>query len=374
MNFPTLYHKSKTGKIICWTIRTENDAIITEYGEADGKKQIATKLATPKNTGKANATTASKQAELEAASMHKHRLDRKYSLTPEEAVEEEVFLPMLASDFEKQKTKMEYPVYVQPKLDGVRCLAFWEESIIDGKPGRKIRLLSRGGKDYFVPHIQKDLSDFLELETVFDGELYIHGETLQGINRLVKKFRDGANGTARLQYHVYDAFNKETTETEFSERLYSLRSFFQNKEENSIKLVETKSVSSEKEVYTSMSQFCQTGYEGAIVRRPTGLYELGYRSRDLLKVKTFKDAEFIIVGHELGTGRAADSVTWICIQEEGLPFKVVPKGSIEQREKWAKNAQKYYGKLLTVKFWNRTEDNIPQFPVGIAIRLEEDLP
>lgn len=375
MNFPTLYHRSKTGKLVCWILSTQGDTITTEYGEVDGKKQTATKIATPKNVGKTNATTASEQADLEAQSMHKHRLDRKYSLTPEEAVEEQVFLPMLASDFEKQKSKVEYPVYVQPKLDGVRCLAFWEESIVEGKNIRNVRLLSRGGKDYSVPHIQENLSHFLQPTTVFDGELYIHGETLQGINRLVKKFRDGADGTIRLQYHVYDTFNSDSTETEFSERLISLQNYFQDQQENSsIKQVETVTAQSEKEVYTLMSQFCHKGYEGAIVRKPEGLYELGYRSRHLLKVKTFKDAEFVIVGHELGSGRASESVTWLCLQEEGLPFKVVPKGTIEQREKWAENAQSYYGKKLTVKFWNRTEDNIPQFPVGIGFRIEEDLP
>lgn len=373
MEFPTLYHKTKTNKIVSWKIWTSGASIYTEYGEVDGKKQQACKVAVPKNIGKSNETSAAEQAESEAASMYKHRLDRKYSQTPETAQEEIVFLPMLANDFEKHKSKVEYPVYIQPKLDGVRCMAFWEESIVDGEIIRQVRLLSRGGKDYSVPHIQKALIDMLPIDAVFDGELYIHGETLQGINRLVKKFRPGPDGTERIQYHVYDTFKSSTLKSPFSARVLTLRALCPNKEENPVKIVTTLAAESEKEVYKLMGEFISAGYEGAIVRKPKGEYELGYRSRDLLKVKTFFDAEFKIVGHTFGTGRADKSVVWTCVQEENKEFSVVPKGTIEEREAWGAKAKKYYGKMLTVKFWNRTEDNIPQFPVGVAIRLEEDM-
>jgi DNA ligase-1 len=373
MEFPTLYHKAKTGKIVSWTIKTDGASIITEYGEIDGKKQIACKVATPKNVGKSNETTAVEQAILEAQSMHKHRLERKYSLSPETAEEELVFLPMLAHEFEKHKSHVSYPVFVQPKLDGVRCLAFWEEVFVDGELRREVKLLSRGGKEYSLPHVQEALHSILPPDTVFDGELYIHGETLQGINRLVKKFRVGPDGTTRIQYHVYDAFQTGSLQTPFSERLASLRSIFSDKEEGIVRFVRTDEVSSAQEVYQKMGEFIGLNYEGAIVRKPQGPYELGYRSRSLLKVKTFFDAEFRIVGHSFGTGRAEKSVVWQCITEDGKLFSVVPRGTIEEREAWGAHAKKYYGKLLTVRFWNRTEDNVPQFPVGVAIRLEEDL-
>ena len=131
----TLYHKSKTGAIVQWNIWTEGADIVTKYGQIGGKMHTARKTATPKNVGRANATTADEQAILEAKAKHKKRLDGKYSLTIEDS-NKEVFLPMLASDFEKRKDKVTYPVDVQPKLDGVRGLAYWE--------GGSVKLMSRG--------------------------------------------------------------------------------------------------------------------------------------------------------------------------------------------------------------------------------------
>ena len=75
------------------------------------------------------------------ARMHKTILERKYSLTVE-AAKELVFLPMLANSWEKCKKKVVYPVDVQRKLDGVRCMAFWH--------GDEVKLLSRGGMEYNV--------------------------------------------------------------------------------------------------------------------------------------------------------------------------------------------------------------------------------
>ncbi|MEJ2027139.1 MAG: aconitase family protein, partial [Limibacillus sp.] len=75
-----------------------------------------------KNIGRSNETTPQEQAEKEARAAWQKKLDRKYSLTPEEA-RETVFLPMLAHNWRKQKRYPEFPLDVQPKLDGVRCIA-----------------------------------------------------------------------------------------------------------------------------------------------------------------------------------------------------------------------------------------------------------
>ena len=53
----TLYHQGKTGAIVQWDIWTEGADICTEYGQIGGKMQTARKTATPKNVGRANATT-----------------------------------------------------------------------------------------------------------------------------------------------------------------------------------------------------------------------------------------------------------------------------------------------------------------------------
>ena len=61
-----------------------------------------------------------------------------------------------------------------------------------------------------------------------------------------------------------------------------------------------------------------------------------------------------------------------CLNEDGLPFDVSPKGSVEERADMFKNLDKYIGENLTIKFQGRTSDNIPRFPVGLRIRPKFD--
>lgn len=370
-NLRTLYSKTKLGKIYKWSIWTNKGEVHTEYGIIDGEMQRACYLVSPKNIGKSNETNIEEQAQLEADSKYSFKLSRKYALTPENAQQEVVFLPMLASNFEKQKKAIEYPAFIQPKLNGVRCLAFWDQ---DDDGIRFVRLFSRSGKDYSLPHIQSALKDILPPQFVLDGELYIHDESLQTINSFIKKWREGPNGSIKIRYHVYDGFE------DYSEPFHTRWEMITQNVINDLAInspiqeVFTKTVHSEEEVYQWHHTFVSKNYEGVMVRKADMSYELGHRSRNLLKVKSFQDAEFVVIGHSLGIGKASNSVIWLCEQEEGKTFSVVPKGTLEEREFWAENAKKYYGKKLTVKFFEKTDDNIPQFPVGIGFRLNEDLP
>jgi len=360
----TLYHKSKTDAIVQWDIWTEGADIVTKYGQIGGKMQTARKTATPKNVGRANATTADEQAILEATAMHKKRLDAKYSLTIEDA-KKEVFLPMLAASFDKRKDKVTYPVDVQPKLDGVRCLAYWD--------GDSVKLMSRGGKQWnCCDHIIDELEEVLPKDWVLDGELYIHGSTFQEITKLVKKLRPES---VNVQFHVYD-MPRTYEDFKYWEERYDVLAEFKDMAQDceSVTVVDTYQAKSEDEVYQLQSEYLEDGYEGAIVRERDGEYKFGYRSNKLLKVKNFMDEEYKIVDYTTGVGRFDGCIVWVCVTEAGGKiFKVVPQGTMEERKETYQKAFKHLGKYLKVKFFELTDDGIPRFPVGLGIRLTEDM-
>ena len=362
---PTLYRTSKTGATLQWDIWTEGSDIITEHGQMDGKMQLDRRTATGKNIGRANETTPEEQAILEATAKHKKRLDTKYSLTLKDA-KKEVFLPMLAASFDKRKDKVTYPVDVQPKLDGVRCMAFWN--------GDNVELMSRGGKKWeCCDHIVKELETVLPKDWVLDGELYIHGATFQEITKLVKKYRP--NESEKVMFHVYDV-PRAGTNHEWEKRHVNLSRFYgmlQNRKTASVTTVNTYSTSTEEGVYKLQSQFLEEGYEGAIVRETDGEYRFGNRSNKLLKVKNFMDKEYEIVDYTTGVGRFEGCIIWICKTENGDEFKVVPQGTMEERKATYDTASQHIGELLKVKFFELTDDDIPRFPVGIGIRLPEDM-
>ena len=292
--------------------------------------------------------------------MHKKRLELKYSLSPEKA-EATVFLPMLAHPFDKIK-KIIYPVHEQPKLNGVRCLAHWK--------GNSIQLLSRGGKSYPIEHLEKQIASFLPKNLVLDGEIYLHGISFQAVTRLVKKYRPGE--TEKLQLWVYDVFEEDKTDTPWLERSDNLVRMFCKRLPDSVVPVQYMVANDEAEVMQIQKDYVEEGFEGGIVRLLDGEYELGHRSRNLLKVKTFQDAEFEIIGYKSGDGKFSDCVIWVCKTKGGEEFAVVPKGTLEHKRQLLKEAKKYVGEMLTVRYFDLFESGEPQFPVGLGIKAEED--
>jgi len=364
---PTLYHKTSKGAINIWTVWSEGDCVYTEWGQKDGKMQTSCKKVEQKNLGKKNETSLEEQAVLEAKSLWIHKKERKYSETLEET-KEIIFLPMLADKFEDRKrflSNSDFPVYCQPKLNGLRSLAYW----VDGK----VRLMSRGGKTYFLEHITNELEQILPENMFLDGELYIHSVPLQTLNKLIRPTKNFNEESIKIEYRVYDCGDLKNSNMIWIDRMNLLNEFFAQNHMNKIHVVETTQIDSVVGVYEYQTTCLGNGYEGAIVRLPNGLYKFGYRSHDLLKVKTFQDEEFEIVDYTNGIGKFENCIIYVCKTKEGNLFNVVPKGTFEDRKQWLLEGDSHIGKLLTVKFFDWTEDNIPQFPVGICIRLEEDM-
>lgn len=366
---PVLYHQGKAGSIYSWRVWTEGPDIVTEYGQVDGEKQIARKTATPKNVGRSNATTAEEQATLEATAMHKKKMDHKYSLTVKEAQAERV-LPMLAKSFDDRKNKLKYPVFTQPKLDGVRAFAYWND---DGQ----LEIISRKGENWradgAIEHIARFLENLLPHNQAYDGEIYKHGATFQQNMRLVKKYRAGES--EQLTLHVYDVITRTRLEDPFSARLNEVNNLemLLTEENHPVQAVTTTLAENEEAVYNAQANYLAEGYEGAMVRTLNGPYKYGARSFDLLKVKNFLDAEFPIVGHKTGVGKFNGAVIWTIALPDGRTFDAVPRGTMEQRRQWHDTAKDYYGQMLNVRYFETSEDGIPRFPVGAGIRLPQDI-
>jgi hypothetical protein len=141
----------------------------------------------------------------------------------------------------------------------------------------------------------------------------------------------------------------------------------------SVITVATYEAKTEEEVYKLQSQFLEEGYEGAIVREMDGEYRFGNRSNKLLKVKNFMDKEYTIMDFTTGVGRFEGCCIWICETKDGQPFKVVPQGTMEERQEAYLDADENIGRMLKVKYFELTDDGIPRFPVGLGIRLLEDM-
>jgi DNA ligase-1 len=349
-----LYKQTKTGAIQQWAIWGEGSEIVYEHGQLDGKKQTGRYPALPKNVGKSNETTAEEQVGLEIASLVKKRLDKGYYKTVGE-INNQKLLPMLAHPYEKYRHKIKFPCFVQPKLDGVRCL------YSNGK------LLSRGGKEYNIPHIKNAIeSASIDQDLVLDGEIYIYGDSLQTINSLVKRNRPES---LELSFWIYDAFNKNNPNEPFSERL---KRILKLQIPNCV-ITRTTLCDNEQEIFEQHAKFVGASYEGSIVRDASAPYAVGQRSNYLLKIKDFKEDDFIIIGCKEGIGKFEGCAIFQCQTKENKTFDVTSPGTIEEKKIAWKTWQSFVDKTLKVKYFDLTEDKIPRFPVAIATRLEQDV-
>lgn len=199
VELPTLFKMTSTGATQQWrifsTLLEDGTAQFTvEHGQKGGKLQTTTTAVKQgKNLGKTNETSAIQQANLEMESKWKKQHDKGY--TTSQFVQKPTRKPMLAHDYTKHKDRVTFPALVQPKLDGIRCLALKDDGVV--------KLYSRAGKPIeTVPHINTALAVVMDDNESWDGELYCPGITFQDITSFVKRQQEGS---LQVQYHVYDA-------------------------------------------------------------------------------------------------------------------------------------------------------------------------
>lgn len=374
---PTLYKKTARKAVQQWTVmidcnpdHSEAWDVITVYGQVGGQLQSTSDTVFEgKNLGRKNATTPETQAQAEAKQAWERKKKQGYTESLELARSRDNVLdaikPMLAHVYADHINKVTWPAHVQPKLDGMRCIAI----VDDGR----CRLYSRTQKLIeTVPHINKAIENLVGKQTIIlDGELYNH-ELKHDFNRIMSIVkRDGVHPDHELvQYHVYDLPSKDET---FFLRGAELQTLFKRNYSHHLVYVPTYSVKSEEEMMEMMSYALEDGYEGLMYRNSHGYHYEGKRSYGLLKVKTFRDEEFVACGVEEGNGKLQGRAGAIwCSTREGKRFKVKMQGVLEILEDYLVNfEEKYLGRLLTVKFQNYTPDGIPRFPVGIRFRREE---
>ncbi len=407
---PNFYSLDRKGKIRVYKVEaTESgDAtlLVSTSGLLDGVQIGHSKwINKGKNIGRANETTHFGQAREEARSKCREKLDEGYKtferlyarakeldiisgtstspFTEEPGVVLGLFrglkikyntnknwdeLPMLAQSEKKVKKKL-WPYIAQPKFNGVRCMA----KLVDGK----VVLMSRGGKYYHIEHIEQELFTIFQKhpDIILDGEIYKHGVPLQEISGCARKEnKDALFDDNWLEYHIYDLWsptdlscpqiNREALLVDIA-----LRSVMINKSV-SLHFAESMMVHTMEEAMVYHNRWVEDGYEGAILRLPSGVYEPGFRTSSLVKIKEFEEEEFMIIGCKIDESKGiGKSFVWQLENNmNNHIFYARPRGTEKMKEYWYSHAHESLGKMVTVRFQERTKDGIPHQAHVITIR------
>ena len=355
----TLYSRSTTGKVLEWTIEVLDNHYRTISGYTDGIKTVSQwTVCEGKNLGRSNETTPEQQALNEATAIHRKKMEKGAFESISDIDIPLYFEPMLANKWEDYKSKIKYPVYSQPKLDGIRCIV------------KKDGMWTRNGKPIIsAPHIFEALKPLLEInpDLIFDGELYADkfANDFNAICSLVKKTKPTDNdikeSASKIEYHIYDLPSCEDVFTVRSTELSELNL------PKCCKLVPTYKLVCENDIHTQYEKYVDAGYEGQMIRLDA-LYE-NKRSKSLLKHKSFIDEEYTIIDIEEGNGNKAGMVgAFVFKNKDGKVFNASPKFTWEICKQMLKDKESLIGKEATIKYFNLTPDNVPRFPYVIAIR------
>ena len=368
-SFPSLYSLNTNGSIQRWTISVDGYTIAKEYGQIGGKFQsVSDEVKSGKNVGKTNETSREEQAIAEATAQWEKKLKSGYVRSENDAhknkVDEEFgdggIEPMLAHKWRDHSSKILYPAFIQPKLDGIRCLAMLRKG--------KCTLWSRTRKPInSMPHIIEEIERQFKGrdDVVLDGELYNHSykDKFEEIVSLVRPDAPKA-GHGVVQYHIYDMTAQLWTFKQRSD--YLSERITPNK---ILVLVKTIKVE-EDEVTDHFTDFRKAGYEGAMIRNAKSLYE-NKRSYGLQKIKEFDDAEFEIIGVEAGRGRMSECAIFVCKTKKGNEFNCKMEGSLDALKVFLQKPKSVIGKALTVRYQGMTSGDVPRFPIGVTVRNYE---
>jgi ATP-dependent DNA ligase len=410
MQHETLYKRTKTGAIQYWTIEAKPDdgssIIRKESGQLGTKSPTVhlEEITQGKNIGRANETTHIEQARFQAESDWKKKHDEGYKTLKDLGIiacTEPALVglyqypncgilyknlvnslnntlpqfntdasgnikPMLATDWKKIK-KIEYPLYCEPKLDGVRCLMIVRKDET-GTP--IVTFLSRTGKEYTtLDHIRDDVYTYafgFDKEFILDGEIYSDELTFQEIVSAVKAQKPNS---LKLHFRAYDIVNDEIQQ----HRRNDLKPLVEAIGSEFIQHIPWYVATSAEDVKEFHDRFVSRGNEGAILRCFDGKYAQGQRSRELMKVKEFNSEEFAFKNFEFGQRGVEDLIAVLWTADGQSEFRAKMVGTAAQKEKLYNEKDQNEGAAMTVKFFGYTEGGagIPRFPIGVAFRSYE---
>jgi DNA ligase-1 len=281
--------------------------------------------------------------------------------------------PMLAYPVSDKPIDYTKTVFMQPKLDGVRCLIQAEQVNHFSRPIEyEVKAYSRTGKEWKnIDHILQSLKPFFKANpyVILDGELYNHAlkDDFEKIISCVRKQKptdaDKAESRKLVQFHCYDIVDENL---DFEQRNIWLNQNLQPVSYG-VRVVKTIVTPTESQAKVNHARNLDSGYEGSILRL-NDVYQCK-RSRSLCKFKDFHDAEAVIVDWVEGKGKRKGTIgKFMAVDADGNKFGMPVMDNFKKLQTMFKEMQSWVGKEATFTYFERTKANSYRHPLFKAIR------
>ena len=255
--------------------------------------------------------------------------------------------------------------FIEPKIDGLRCLAIVR--------GQLVLLLSRNGLEFTsAEHLKPQILELVrgQGDCVLDGEL-----TSGNFNESSSAIRRGGAQGEYINYSIFDFLHMEEWKNpveRYSTRRYRLEQLNFGESTNLL-LVPSYRVNSEEEVLKMYGFFLDKGYEGGMVKRLDGLYRKR-KHRDWMKLKEIKEVDLVVESLVQGEGKYHGMLGALICKFNGKRVSIGAGMSDEERELWWKNPNLILRKVIEVHYHQVTPDGSLRHPRLHAVRWDKDKP
>jgi DNA ligase-1 len=233
--------------------------------------------------------------------------------------------------------------WMSEKLDGVR--AFWTGKLFLSRLGNPLH-----APEWFCHGLPSE---------PLDGEFWIGRKKFQRTVGIVRR-QDKTDLWKEVRFRIFDA--PEAGDA-FEKRLQSILHIVKTKQPPYAVAHEHNLCADLDQLRRELARIEELGGEGLMLRQPGSKYEVG-RSTTLLKVKSFRDAEARVVGHEPGAGRHKGRLGALLAEmTDGTKFSIGTGLSDAER-----NNPPPIGSTITFRYQELTDRGVPRFPSYVGIR------
>lgn len=279
------------------------------------------------------------------------------------------FTVQLADKFESGM-QVKLPVSVEPKLDGLRCIA-----IKNGN--NSVALFSRNGKPLEFPAIEAELSEIMADNEVFDGEIF-HSKGFQSLMTQARRMhdRDEADMTDNIAYHVFDAlpyqdFLKGKCALSLKARKGTVKERLAANKSSLITSTPVFTASCMEEINALYEGCVEQGYEGIMVKDPSAAYECK-RSPGWLKYKPVNDFDCTILEAVEGEGKYKNMLGAFKVMQPNAVICMVGSGftDSERADLW-NSRDSLVNMTVEIQYQELSKDGVMRFPVFERLRYDK---
>ena len=277
---------------------------------------------------------------------------------------------------EKTKKKVDFSKdswFLSRKLDGVRCLAFFDEV-------GEVTFTSRSGKPFeTLGNLKEELEDLNIRSSIMDGEICMMDDGgNEDFQSIIKEIKRKDHTIEKPMYKIFDFISLDDFENKISDNILSERQdilglVLDQRDGTYYEMLEQHLITGVDMVEEKMNLAIKAGWEGLMLRKDD-VYR-GKRSNDILKVKKFYDAEYTVIELENGThrvivdGKEVEEIMLsnVVIEHKGNRVQVGSGFSHEERRNYFQNPSKILNKMITVSYFEETTNQNGEYSLRFPV-------